>query len=56
MINARDDERLPREGVEKLHPALGAGHEIVWTQGQHVEPGRADVLEQLRSDVLSRIR
>ena len=56
VINARDDERLPRDAVETLHSALGAGHEIVWTSGQHVEPGRADVLEQLRREVLSRVR
>jgi len=56
VINASDDERLPRDGILKLHSALGAGHEIIWTQGSHVEPNRADVLEQLRKEVLTRVR
>jgi dienelactone hydrolase len=54
-INAEEDERLPRGAVVALHDALGEPHEVIWTQGAHVEPDRADVIEDLAKLILGRI-
>jgi dienelactone hydrolase len=51
-INAAEDERLPRDAVLALHNALGDPHDVIWTQGAHVEPGRATVIEDLAERIL----
>ena len=54
MINAWDDERLPREAVEALHASAREPKEQIWLTGQHVQPNRQEVVRQLVDVVLSR--
>lgn len=54
-INARDDERLPATTVAKLHQALPRGAEVIWTTGQHVEPGRNEVISRLTEIIFQRV-
>jgi dienelactone hydrolase len=54
-INARDDGRLPRASVDALHAALKDPYEIVWMDGPHVLPNRAEVIEILCARILERV-
>ena len=54
MINALDDERLPREAVEALYASAREPKEQIWLTGQHVQPNRQEVVRQLVDVVLSR--
>jgi dienelactone hydrolase len=54
-INARDDGRLPRASVDVLHAALEDPYELVWVDGPHVQPNRADVIESLSARILTRV-
>ena len=55
MINAEEDERLPRETVERLYAAALSPREIVWMPGQHVLPRRAELVQRLIDAVLARV-
>ena len=55
VINARDDERLPRASVDALHAALKPPYEIIWVEGPHVQPNRPAVIEFLSEQILQRI-
>ncbi len=54
MINAWDDERLPREAVEALYASAREPKEQIWLTGQHVQPNRQEVVRELVDIVLSR--
>ncbi|NIL99613.1 MAG: hypothetical protein GTN89_01220 [Acidobacteria bacterium] len=56
VVNARDDESIPKESVERLHRALGDPSEVIWTQGGHVLPDREAVIEALAEVILSKMR
>ena len=49
LIGARDDERTPAGQTEALFAAAGEPKVLRWTEGQHVEPGRPEVIRQLLS-------
>ncbi len=53
MINASDDERLPREPIYALHASALEPKEVIWLPGQHVQPNREEVVRQLMDVVLS---
>lgn len=55
VINARQDERLPATAIEDLHQVLPEHTEVIWTEGQHVEPGRKEVIRQLTEIVFQRV-
>ena len=55
MVNAESDERLPRECIEKLYAAAGEPREILWRPGQHVEPDRRRIVQDLIDLVLARV-
>jgi hypothetical protein len=55
VINAKDDESLPRTSIEVLHEALEQPHEIIWMDGPHVQPNRLEVIEGLRALILERV-
>ena len=55
MINALDDERLPREAVEALYASAREPKEQIWLTGQHIQPNRQEVVRQLVDVVLSRV-
>jgi dienelactone hydrolase len=52
VINAKDDERLPRASVEALHAALRTPHHIIWMDGPHVQPDRPEIIDVLRALIL----
>jgi dienelactone hydrolase len=54
MINARDDERLPRASVEKLYTSAREPKSITWVDGQHVR-ARPEVVRGLVQMVLARV-
>ncbi|MBI4627064.1 MAG: hypothetical protein HY736_28050 [Verrucomicrobia bacterium] len=55
VVGAREDEQMPRENVEQLYAAARAPKEILWSDGGHVGPNRADIVRQLLAMVRSRI-
>jgi dienelactone hydrolase len=55
MINALDDERLPRDCVERLFAAAAEPKELEWLEGAHVHPERTDVVRALVESVLDRM-
>lgn len=55
MVNARDDERLPRPLIERLYASAREPKEIVWVPGRHVQ-ARAEVVKELVEIVLAKIR
>ncbi|HEX7121439.1 MAG TPA: hypothetical protein VF178_03640 [Gemmatimonadaceae bacterium] len=54
MINASDDERLPRPAIEALHAAAREPKEVIWLPGLHVQSNRQDVIRGLVETVLAR--
>lgn len=51
MINAREDERIPRETVDALYAAAREPKEQHWLAGRHMQRNRRDVLQQLVNTV-----
>jgi len=56
MVNALEDQRLPRSAIDVLYEAACEPKEIVWMPGKHVEPDRRKVLDDLIGLVLTRMR
>jgi dienelactone hydrolase len=56
MVNALEDQRIPRPAIERLYEAARDPKEIVWTPGRHVEPDKRKVLDELIGIVLGRMR
>lgn len=54
MINAVDDERMPRAGVEALYRSARHPKELIWVPGGHVR-SRPEVVRGLVDLVLSRV-
>lgn len=54
LINATDDERLPRRAIRTLHDSTREPREIIWLPGLHVQSNRKDVIEGLVRTVLAR--
>jgi hypothetical protein len=55
MVNASDDERLPRAAVLSLYESAREPKELHWTEGGHVRPRKAEVIAGLVDLVLARI-
>jgi dienelactone hydrolase len=55
MLNAEDDEQIPRASVELLYAAAGAPKELVWLPGQHMQGNRPEVIEALIDAMVTRI-
>jgi dienelactone hydrolase len=55
MINALDDERLPRASVEKLYASARQPKSITWMPGRHVR-ARPEIVRELVNMVLARVR
>ena len=55
MINAEEDERLPRAAVERLYERALAPRELSWMPGPHVLPRRAELVQKLVDMVLERV-
>jgi dienelactone hydrolase len=54
MLNAEDDERIPRESVDILWAATKEPRELVWLPGRHMGGNRPDVLARLVDEVMLR--
>ena len=55
MVNASDDERLPRSAVDALYAAAREPKEQVWMSGGHVH-GDKETIQRLVAVVMDRIR
>ena len=55
MVNAKDDERLPREAVEALYASARQPKELIWMTGQHVH-GDKETIQRLVAIVMGRMR
>jgi len=55
MLNAEDDERLPRASVEALYRAAGEPKEQLWMSGAHVH-GDSATINRIVGIVAPRIR
>lgn len=49
IVGARDDERTPAGQTEQLFEAAGEPKKMRWTDGQHIEPGRTEIIRELLS-------
>lgn len=54
MLNAEEDELIPRRSVEILWDAAMEPKELVWLPGPHMQGDRPQVLERLVEEVLRR--
>jgi len=54
MINARHDERMPREAIDALWAAAKEPKELLWLEGPHMQSNRREVLAALVETVLTR--
>ncbi|MBX3133596.1 MAG: hypothetical protein KF689_09460 [Gemmatimonadaceae bacterium] len=54
MLNATEDEKIPRRSVELLYAAAGEPKELVWLPGEHMQGNRPEVLQRLIDAVLAR--
>jgi hypothetical protein len=54
LLNAEDDERIPRESVAILWAATQEPREQVWLPGRHMQGNRPDVLARLVDAVMVR--
>jgi dienelactone hydrolase len=55
MLNAADDERMPRRAILALYDRARPPKELLWVSGPHVEPDRRGVVEGLIERVLGRV-
>ncbi len=55
MVNAKDDERLPRESVVALYRAAGEPKEMIWMSGGHIHADSATI-RRLVDIVIARVR
>lgn len=55
MLNATDDEQIPRSSVDLLYAAAGDPKELVWLPGKHMQGNRPEVIEQLINAMVTRI-
>lgn len=55
MVNARDDERMPRASILALYEAASEPKELIWMDGRHVH-GDAPTIRALVDIVIARAR
>jgi dienelactone hydrolase len=54
MVNASDDERLPRPAIESLYASAREPKELVWMEGAHIHADR-ETIQRLLAIVMSRM-
>lgn len=54
MLNAEEDEKIPRRSVDILYAAAGEPKELIWLPGKHMMGSRPEVIEQLIAAVQAR--
>lgn len=55
MVNASEDERIPRRSVNTLYEHAREPRELIWISGRHIMPNRADIIAQLVNIVFNRV-
>lgn len=55
MLNARDDEQIPRSSVDLLYAAAGSPKELVWLPGKHMQGSRPEAIAQIIDAMVTRI-
>ena len=55
MVNASDDERLPRPAVDALYASASEPKEIVWMSGRHIHSDK-ETIQKLVGIVMGRMR
>lgn len=55
MVNASDDERLPRKAVESLYASARDPREIIWMSGAHIRADQ-ETISRLLEIVMTRIQ
>lgn len=55
MINAEQDEKIPRRSVDVLYAAAGNPKELVWLAGKHMQGNRPEVIEEIITAMVTRI-
>ena len=55
MVNASDDERMPRPAVDALYASAREPKEIVWMSGRHIHSDR-ETIQRLVAIVMGRMR
>lgn len=53
MLNATEDEKLPRAAVETLYAAAASPKRLVWMPGRHVGRNRPEIVRPLVATVLA---
>lgn len=53
MLNAEDDERIPRRSVEALWARVQEPRELIWLPGPHMRGDRQETLERLVTRILA---
>ena len=56
FINARDDEAMPLSSVLVLHRSASEPYEVIWTEGQHIDTDRAEVVQGLINLMMDRVQ
>ncbi len=56
FINSQDDEELPLTSVAALHRSASQPYEVIWTEGQHINTGRTEVVQGLVNLVMQRVQ
>lgn len=54
MVNASDDERLPRASIESLYASAGQPKELIWMDGVHIHADK-ETIQRLLGIVMSRV-
>lgn len=54
MVNASDDERLPRQSIEALYAGAAQPKEIIWMSGRHIHAD-AETIQRLVRIVMERV-
>jgi hypothetical protein len=52
MLNATEDERLPRPTIQTLYDSAKAPKQLIWMPGKHVQRNRPEVVQALVNRVL----
>ncbi|RKZ61233.1 MAG: hypothetical protein DRQ44_11980 [Gammaproteobacteria bacterium] len=56
FINAKDDEEIPFTSVEALHRSASQPYEVIWTEGQHINTSRTEVVQGLVDLIMQRVQ
>ncbi|MCK4674935.1 MAG: hypothetical protein KAT61_03400, partial [Gammaproteobacteria bacterium] len=56
FINSKDDKELPLTSVAALHRSASQPYEVIWTEGQHINTGRTEIVQGLVDIIMHRVQ